>query len=78
MLENFNSHARVGRDFARLYLSLTSHDFNSHARVGRDGVIVPPQGAHHGDFNSHARVGRDCPICVSGMAAAPISTHTPV
>ena len=34
--DNFNSHARVGRDCAVPLISGFSFDFNSHARVGRD------------------------------------------
>ena len=33
---NFNSHARVGRDFPVFLGQLLDADFNSHARVGRD------------------------------------------
>ena len=34
--ENFNSHARVGRDATNVEDVQKFYDFNSHARVGRD------------------------------------------
>ena len=58
MHDNFNSHARVGRDRQKNIEEGELKYFNSHARVGRDeeeakGMIVMI------NFNSHARVGRD-------------------
>ena len=35
-INNFNSHARVGRDDIRTEHAISHFDFNSHARVGRD------------------------------------------
>ena len=37
---NFNSHARVGRDQYRTDKFLKFVDFNSHARVGRDTSLL--------------------------------------
>ena len=56
--DNFNSHARVGRDEYKSITVFTRCNFNSHARVGRDGMIWLLFG-NEMDFNSHARVGRD-------------------
>ena len=33
---DFNSHARVGRDYREMQEQALRDDFNSHARVGRD------------------------------------------
>ena len=74
--DDFNSHARVGRDANRAVDPDVSPDFNSHARVGRDckgnGRAVGIK-----NFNSHARVGRD-EVCKAFRAKGHISTHTPV
>ena len=61
---NFNSHARVGRDYIGCTWLNVAVNFNSHARVGRDGI---KRSILHRtmDFNSHARVGRDPRYCVS-------------
>jgi len=34
--QHFNPHARVGRDFIIIGISMIYRDFNPHARVGRD------------------------------------------
>ena len=39
-MKNFNSHARVGRDYKSEYYDALPYNFNSHARVGRDGVLL--------------------------------------
>ena len=74
-MQNFNSHARVGRDSKAVPEVVGSPDFNSHARVGRDNDLAiacrPLM-----DFNSHARVGRD-PAADKRRPYAKISTHTP-
>ena len=76
--ENFNSHARVGRDtIASVNDGVDYVHFNSHARVGRDvGASLPIEGLT--DFNSHARVGRDDQRLSVMTANRKISTHTPV
>ena len=55
---NFNSHAREGRDELLADLKNSFLYFNSHAREGRDNVtcdiIITDV-----NFNSHAREGRD-------------------
>ena len=59
---DFNSHARVGRDITLKTICRKTKYFNSHARVGRDTEIsgeIP----YKVDFNSHARVGRDNVSC---------------
>ena len=75
--ENFNSHARVGRDPWGLHKYCAYVHFNSHARVGRDretnGEIIRAN-----DFNSHARVGRDPRLDMWEELTEEISTHTPV
>ena len=58
-MRDFNSHARVGRDFVRFQDFLCKCNFNSHARVGRDMNPVVGFAGYDSDFNSHARVGRD-------------------
>ena len=40
-MPNFNSHARVGRDFLIGCPKLCKINFNSHARVGRDLSLMP-------------------------------------
>ena len=74
-VENFNSHARVGRDRELKHFVFFMQNFNSHARVGRD-----PDGMssdfYSADFNSHARVGRD-DLEKKLKYATIISTHTP-
>ena len=39
-LLDFNSHARVGRDFSWHRCVFLRFNFNSHARVGRDGDVL--------------------------------------
>ena len=39
-IQNFNSHARVGRDKNRSKTFPGTANFNSHARVGRDGLFM--------------------------------------
>ena len=40
-IANFNSHARVGRDYEKGLSNKRIFDnFNSHARVGRDSIAV--------------------------------------
>ena len=56
--QDFNSHARVGRDEGLFESIGTWLDFNSHARVGRDEWLLVYK-RRIMDFNSHARVGRD-------------------
>ena len=56
--DDFNSHARVGRDGAKLHVYSLNNHFNSHARVGRDNICHVHM-AIANNFNSHARVGRD-------------------
>ena len=73
--QNFNSHARVGRDSRVLADCTKATNFNSHARVGRDTVItIENYDRYH--FNSHARVGRDKVYRITDEAWE-ISTHTP-
>ena len=38
--DNFNSHARVGRDKTITYVASMFSNFNSHARVGRDMAVT--------------------------------------
>ena len=76
LLFDFNSHARVGRDFDRPQETMFPRYFNSHARVGRD-IRELGNVADDLDFNSHARVGRD-PFSVFAIRCmVRISTHTP-
>ena len=64
MYNDFNSHARVGRDPGDIEYGTGFLDFNSHARVGRDvGTFL--RLIINANFNSHARVGRDPRYCVS-------------
>ena len=74
-VENFNSHARVGRDVSATLDFSDIIYFNSHARVGRDlhGLTARLRIEH---FNSHARVGRDM-IMYRIQQLENISTHTP-
>ena len=75
-LENFNSHARVGRDLLLCQVHHSEFYFNSHARVGRD-LSAAAVVMEFVNFNSHARVGRDYQdFQIIYMYA--ISTHTPV
>ena len=77
MAENFNSHARVGRDALEALRLEIVGNFNSHARVGRD-MAAGEAGIHQAaDFNSHARVGRDN-LLSAPVTLGRISTHTPV
>ncbi len=39
MPKDFNSHARVGRDWIEQMVLVPDTDFNSHARVGRDQFL---------------------------------------
>ena len=75
--DNFNSHARVGRDPADMEKALGKKNFNSHARVGRDCLYMIETQGLPSNFNSHARVGRD-PQFWRETEKAVISTHTPV
>ena len=72
---NFNSHARVGRDYR----------FNNTGRFAAISTHTPAWGVtpdvnanipKNTDFNSHARVGRD-PFTFSFRTRLYISTHTP-
>ena len=38
--EDFNSHARVGRDLMDTEMQKKTPNFNSHARVGRDDATL--------------------------------------
>ena len=73
---NFNSHARVGRDYMATDLQRRINNFNSHARVGRDCESNADKGML-ANFNSHARVGRDF-LIQHLFPESLISTHTPV
>ena len=58
ILNDFNSHAHVERDYAQQFVRDMVTNFNSHAHVERDPTI---ENDYHGsmDFNSHAHVERD-------------------
>ena len=74
-MEDFNSHAHVGRDVQHVYTAKNVADFNSHAHVGRDMICVNLLTVLL-NFNSHAHVGRDVGRTGDNCYII-ISTHTP-
>ena len=75
---DFNSHARVGRDYYRLFRYGNHVNFNSHARVGRDLDITPKILNHSEYFNSHARVGRDKSVSAYILNFSDFNSHARV
>ena len=64
---NFNSHARVGRD-TRFRIFLHQNVISTHTPAWGVTMAVIRMERTNDDFNSHARVGRDLKPCKPKIA----------